>query len=58
MWNKYETISENRIGDHIYYVTNFNKFKKDYPEWPGITIKLINLIKDMVLIEIEKNEKK
>ena len=51
-WSKYTLFDNNRIGDHIYYVTNFNKFKKDYPDWPGITISLKNLIEDMVINEI------
>lgn len=24
---------ENRIGDHIWYISDVNKFKTDYPEW-------------------------
>jgi len=57
IWDKYELISDNRIGDHIYYVTNFSKFKNDYPEWPGITIKLYDLINEMILNEITTHEK-
>ena len=26
-------INENRVGDHIWYITNTKKFKKDYPNW-------------------------
>ncbi len=26
-------LRTNRIGDHIWYVSNMNKFKKDYPKW-------------------------
>ncbi|HEX6188085.1 MAG TPA: NAD-dependent epimerase/dehydratase family protein [Pyrinomonadaceae bacterium] len=25
--------SENRVGDHIWYISNLNKFKQDYPQW-------------------------
>ena len=25
--------SENRIGDHIWYISNLKKFKRDYPRW-------------------------
>ncbi len=32
-WNKYVILENNRIGDHKWYITNLNKFKKDYPEW-------------------------
>ena len=26
-------IRTNRVGDHIWYISNTNKFKKDYPKW-------------------------
>ena len=26
-------LSESRIGDHIWYITNNNKFKKNFPKW-------------------------
>lgn len=32
-WNKYTLLEENRIGDHKWYISNLNKFKKDYPNW-------------------------
>ena len=31
--NKLKLIEKNRIGDHIWYISNTSKFKKDYPEW-------------------------
>ena len=30
---KKKIIKENRVGDHIWYVSNTKKFKKDYPNW-------------------------
>jgi CDP-paratose 2-epimerase len=30
---KKEIIKKNRVGDHIWYISNINKFKKDYPKW-------------------------
>jgi len=30
---KKKIIKENRVGDHIWYVSNTKKFKKDYPKW-------------------------
>ena len=30
---KKKILKENRIGDHIWYVSNMKKFKKHYPEW-------------------------
>ena len=29
----YQYAETNRIGDHIWYVSDVNKFKSDYPEW-------------------------
>ena len=29
----YSYADDNRIGDHIWYISNLNKFKSDYPEW-------------------------
>lgn len=29
----YELSEENRIGDHIWYISNVSKFKKHYPGW-------------------------
>jgi len=29
----YTYINENRIGDHIWYISDVNKFKKHYPNW-------------------------
>ena len=30
---KRKFIKQNRIGDHIWYITDNKKFKKDYPNW-------------------------
>jgi len=30
---KKKIITKNRVGDHIWYVSNTKKFKKDYPNW-------------------------
>tara|TARA_B110001450_G_scaffold81768_1_gene77567 strand:+ start:1381 stop:2427 length:1047 start_codon:yes stop_codon:yes gene_type:complete len=30
---KKEIITKNRVGDHIWYVSDTKKFKKDYPKW-------------------------
>jgi CDP-paratose 2-epimerase len=55
-WDKYSVDEKNRIGDHIYYVTNYNKFKKDFPDWPGITIELKQIIQEITLTEINKKK--
>tara|TARA_B100000029_G_scaffold509361_1_gene598382 strand:- start:55 stop:1104 length:1050 start_codon:yes stop_codon:yes gene_type:complete len=30
---KTKYLKQNRIGDHIWYISNINKFKKHYPKW-------------------------
>ena len=30
---KKKIIKENRVGDHIWYISDTTKFKKDYPRW-------------------------
>ncbi len=30
---KKEIIKNNRVGDHIWYISNTSKFRKDYPNW-------------------------
>lgn len=30
---KVEYVDKNRIGDHIWYISDVSKFKKDYPDW-------------------------
>ena len=30
---KKKMIKENRVGDHIWYISDTTKFKKDYPRW-------------------------
>jgi CDP-paratose 2-epimerase len=32
-WNNFNIKKENRSGDHIWYITNFTKFKKKFPDW-------------------------
>jgi CDP-paratose 2-epimerase len=29
----YEYKDENRVGDHIWYISDVAKFKKHYPQW-------------------------
>ena len=56
-WNNYTTSDENRIGDHIWYISDLSKFKKDYPNW-DITITIEETIKQMVEFEKNNNNKK
>lgn len=29
----FEIVDENRVGDHIWYISDLSKFKQHYPEW-------------------------
>jgi CDP-paratose 2-epimerase len=42
-----EYVSENRIGDHIWYISNINKFKSDYPNWSP-TYSIMDILSEMV----------
>jgi len=53
-WNDFTVLEDNRIGDHIWYISDLTKFKTDYPEWKGITISLHETIKQMIDFEMNK----
>jgi CDP-paratose 2-epimerase len=40
----------NRVGDHICYISNLQKIKRDFPEW-SVTISLPAMIEQMVVAE-------
>ena len=42
-----EYVENNRIGDHICYISNMQKFKGHYPEW-SITLGLDQILEEMV----------
>jgi CDP-paratose 2-epimerase len=42
-----EYVNENRIGDHIWYISNINKFKSDYPNWSP-TYSIMDILSEMV----------
>jgi len=50
----YSYTDENRIGDHIWYISDVSKFKKDYPNWDfsynvkDILVEIFNGIKGRV----------
>ena len=52
--SKYKVLKQNRIGDHIWWITDNSKFKKEYPKWK-ISISLKQSIEQMV--EFEFNNK-
>ena len=48
--SKYKILKQNRIGDHLWWITDNSKFKKDYPNWK-IEVSLIKSLKQMVSFE-------
>lgn len=50
---KYKYEEKNRDGDHICYITNLSRFKKDYPSW-SITKSLNDILQEMVDTETGK----
>ncbi len=30
---RYDYVEENRIGDHIWWISNLDKFKSHFPQW-------------------------
>jgi CDP-paratose 2-epimerase len=52
---KYEYVDENRVGDHICYISNLARFQNHYPGWQ-ISKSLDDILKD--LIEDWKNRLK
>lgn len=46
-WDNYTISEQNRIGDHIWYITNRSKFELHYPEWK-IKYSIVDVIKQMI----------
>lgn len=45
--SKISYVPENRIGDHIWYVTELSKFRKAYPEW-HLTYGIDRILEELV----------
>lgn len=43
---QYEILPQNRVGDHVCYISNMSKFKQDYPNW-NVTTSLPDIIKEI-----------
>ena len=43
-----EYINKNRVGDHIWYISNLSKFKSDYPNWSPM-YSITEILSEMVL---------
>ncbi len=50
-WADFTISEKNRIGDHIWYISNLSKFKNDYPDW-NITISLDETLRQMIDFEL------
>lgn len=48
-WNNFSIKKKPRSGDHIWYVTDFSKFKKKYKKWK-IKYNIKNIIEQLVLV--------
>ena len=44
---KRKILKQNRVGDHIWYVSNMKKFKKDYPAWKQ-RYSTLKIIKELI----------
>ena len=47
----YKILTQNRIGDHLWWISDNSKFKKDYPKWK-INVTLKQSLKQMVKFEL------
>jgi CDP-paratose 2-epimerase len=49
----YTISKDNRIGDHIWYISDVNKFKKHYPNW-DYKYNIDDIINEMIKYELKK----
>jgi CDP-paratose 2-epimerase len=49
----YAYDEQNRVGDHICYISDLRKLQADYPEW-DLTYSLDHIVDEMVAAELEK----
>jgi len=54
--SRYEILKKNRIGDHMWWISNNSKFKKDFPDWK-IRISLKQSLEQMIKFELSKKYK-
>ena len=50
--SKYKILKSNRIGDHIWWITDNSKFKKDYPKW-NMKYSLKKSLEQMINFELK-----
>jgi CDP-paratose 2-epimerase len=46
-------VDENRIGDHICYISDLRKMKSHFPAW-DITHSLSNILEEMIAAEANR----
>ena len=51
----YSLTNQNRKGDHICYISDLGKFRRDYPEW-NIRVSLREILAQMIQAEVEKSQ--
>jgi CDP-paratose 2-epimerase len=51
--SKYKVLRLNRTGDHIWWITDNSKFKKDYPKWK-IRYSLKKSLEQMISFELKR----
>lgn len=49
-----EPVSDNRIGDHIWYISDVRKFQKDYPSW-NYKYNLENILAEIITETQKRN---
>ena len=52
-WSNFTLSDQNRIGDHIWYISDLTKFRTHYPNW-DITISIDETLRQMIHYEINK----
>ena len=53
--SKYKILNKNRIGDHIWWISDNSEFKKNYPRWK-IKIKLKKSLEKMISHELQNSK--
>ena len=53
--SKYKILNKNRKGDHIWWISDNSKFKKDYPNW-RVKISLKKSLEQMIKFEYENKK--
>jgi CDP-paratose 2-epimerase len=52
-WKNFKIVDNPRSGDHIWYITDLTKFKKDYPNW-SIKFSVYQIIDEIIETNLEK----